>query len=207
MKRVSTMAALAVSLLLALGTFTFAQDRDDYYRGSVAQTRQYGYDNGFRDGQHKGQHEGRENDPSDYRTPDWRQASHGYKSWMGPLDAYQDGYQQGYRDGFRSGFVSQRPGWRGDGDGDRDDHDRDGNNNYYGSGSYGRAAYDTGYQDGVTMAREDIYKNKRFNPEPRARFDDRDHGYHREYGDKNAYQAEYTDGYRAGYEATFNRRY
>jgi hypothetical protein len=205
MQRQLRMAALAVSIVLALGTLSFAQDRDDYDRGNRAQTRQYGYDNGYRDGQRKGQHEGRENDPFDYRTPDWRQASHGYKSWMGPLNAFQDGYQQGYRDGFRSGFVSERPGWRGDGDGDRADQDR--GDSFYGSGQHTRVAYDTGYQDGVSMAREDLYQNKRFNPEPRSRFGGRDDGYSRAYGDKNIYKSEYTDGYRAGYQATFNRRY
>jgi len=121
-RRQLRMAALAISVVLALGTLSFAQDDDDYYRGNSAQTRQYGYDNGYRDGQRKGQHEGRENDPFDCRTPDWRQASHGYKSWMGPLGAFQDGYQQGYRDGFGSGFLSERPGWRAEGDGDRGDH-------------------------------------------------------------------------------------
>src|ERR1700757_2262601 len=103
------MAAVAVSVVLALSAFSLAQgyDRDDYYRGgNVAQTRQYGYDNGFRDGEKKGRHEGRENDPFDYRTPDWRQATHGYKSWMGPVSAFQSGYQQGYREGFQSGFAS-----------------------------------------------------------------------------------------------------
>jgi len=199
------MAALAISVVLALGTLSFAQDDDDYYRGNSAQTRQYGYDNGYRDGQRKGQHEGRENDPFDCRTPDWRQASHGYKSWMGPLGAFQDGYQQGYRDGFRSGFLSERPGWRGEGDGDRGDHY--GRDRFYGSGQHSRVAYDTGYQDGASMAREDIYQNKRFNPEPRAHFGGRDDGYSRAYGDKNIYKAAYTDGYRAGYQATFNRRY
>jgi len=204
MRRPLKMTALAVSVVLAFATFALAQDRDDY-RGNIAQTRQYGYDNGFRDGQHKGQREGRENDPFDYRTPDWHQASHGYKSWMGPLSAFQDGYQQGYREGFRSGFASKRPGWREDGDGYRDDHTR--GDHFYGPANHNRVAYDTGYQDGVAMAREDIYKNKRFNPEPRGPFDDRDNGYSRAYGDKNLYKAEYTDGYRAGYEATFNPRY
>jgi hypothetical protein len=212
MRRHMRMAALAVSMVLALGTLAAAQDWDDYNRGGgFAQARQYGYDNGFRDGEKRGRHEGRENDPYDYHTPDWRQATHGYKGWMGPVNAFQNGYQQGYADGFRSGFIAERPGWR-DGDGDRDDRYRGGA--YYGNGYYGgsyaynsRIGYDTGYQDGATMAREDISKSKPFNPNPRARFDDRDHGYHREYGDKNAYKAQYTDGYRAGYETTFNRRY
>lgn len=203
MRRQLQAATLAVSLVLALGSVSLAQDRDDYYRGGSAQARQYGYDNGFHDGQRKGQHEGRENDPFDYRTPDWHQASHGYKSWMGPLSLFQDGYQQGYREGFRSGFLSERPGFR-------EDRDRDGGyrgNGFFGSRRESRVAYDNGYQDGVTMAREDIYKNKRFNAEPRSRFGGRDDGYSRGYGDKNVYKAEYTDGYRAGYEATFNRRY
>ena len=212
MRRPMRMASLAVSVLLALGTFALAQDWDHYnYRGNTAQTRQYGYESGFRDGEKRGRHEGRENDPYDYHTPDWRQATRGYKGWMGPMNVFQNGYQQGYADGFRSGFESERPGWRGDRDGDRDGRYR--NNGYSGNGYYGnngydsRAGYDAGYQDGVTMAREDQYKNKPFNANPRARFEDRDHGYRREYGDKNSYKAEYTDGYRAGYQATFNGRY
>ena len=211
MQRHMRMAALAVSMTLALGALAAAQDWDDYNRGgNSAQARQNGYDNGFRDGEKRGRHEGHENDPYDYHTPDWRQATHGYKGWMGPVNAFQNGYQQGYADGFRSGFIAERPGWRDRG-GDRDDY-RGGAyyGNGYSGGSYAdssRVAYDTGYQDGVTMAREDLNKNKRFNPNPRARFDDRDHGYHREYGDKNLYKDRYTDGYRAGYQATFNGSY
>ncbi len=208
MRRQVRMASWAISAVLALGTIALAQDRDDYYyRGrNAAQTRQYGYDNGFRDGEKKGRHEGRENDPNDYRTPDWRQATHGYKNWMGPVNAFQNGYQQGYADGFRSGFASEQRGWRGDRDRAIAIYGYRGNG-YYGNGysSYNsRIGYDTGYQDGVTVAREDQYKNKPFNPNPRARFDGRDHNYRREYGDKNAYKAQYTDGYRAGYQATFN---
>ena len=212
MRRQIRMAALAVSAVLALGTFALAQDWDDYDhgRGNVAQTRQYGYDSGFRDGEKRGRHEGRENDPNDYHTPDWRQATHGYKNWMGPVNAFQNGYQQGYADGFRSGFSSESRGYRGD----RDDRYRGenyhGNGNGYYGGNYGynsRAGYEVGYQDGVTMAREDQYKNKPFNANPRARFGGRDNGYNREYGDKNAYKDQYTDGYRAGYQSASGRRY
>ena len=52
-----------------------------------------------------------------------------------------------------------------------------------------------------------MYRNKTFNPEPRGRYDDRDHGYRREYGDKNFYRQQYTEGYRAGYQAGYDRRY
>jgi len=170
------MAALAVSAVLALGTFALAQDWDDYH------------------------------------TPDWRQAKRGYKNWMGPVNAYQNGYQQGYSDGFRNGFIAERPGWR-DRDGDRYRGDGYRDEGYRGNGYYGgnyrydsRAGYNAGYQDGTTMAREDQYNRKPFNPNPRARYGGRDNGYVREYGDKNTYKAEYTDGYRAGYESAFNGR-
>jgi hypothetical protein len=201
MRRQLRTVAMAVSLFVALGTFTVAQDYDDYNRGGGNQARQYGYDNGFRDGQRRGQHEGRENDPYDYHTPDWRQATHGYKNWMGPIAAFQNGYQQGYVEGFRSGFNSERAGWRGDGDRDGDYR----GNRFYGSDN--RIAYNTGYQDGASVARDDMYKNKSFNPEPRGRYDDRDHGYRREYGDKNFYRSQYAEGYRAGYQSAFDRRY
>jgi hypothetical protein len=197
MMRRMKMAALVVTVMLALSGFALAQrdyDDDDGYhrRGDGAQARQYGYDNGYRDGLRRGQHEGRENDPSDYRTPDWRQATHGYKSWMGPVDWFQNGYQQGYRDGFQSGYDSVRGRWR---DGGRDD---------YGHGWRGRSpAYDIGYQDGRSMAREDWARGKRFNSNPRGPYDDRDHGYRREYGDKRYYKDQYTEGYRQGYEAGY----
>jgi hypothetical protein len=114
----------------------------------------------------------------------------------------------------------------GDGDGDADHrvYDRGGYGVYdgggygdYGSGSYGNnrpwfggagynGAYNFGYQDGSSVAREDIAKGKPYNPNPRGRYDDEDHGYHREYGDKNAYKAQYANGYRAGYESVFGHR-
>lgn len=173
-----------------------AQDYDDY-RGGGNQARQYGYENGFRDGQRRGLHEGRENDPNDYHTPDWRQATHGYQNWMGPVGAFQNGYQQGYAEGFRAGFNSAHPVYRGD------DYDR--GNRVYGSGN--RIAFDTGYQDGASVAREDMYRNKSFNPEPRGKYDDRDHGYRREYGARDFYRSQYTEGYRAGYQSAFGWRY
>ncbi|HXY49178.1 MAG TPA: hypothetical protein VEI01_06985 [Terriglobales bacterium] len=101
---------------------------------------------------------------------------------------YQNGYQQGSREGFQSGFASVA--FRGP-DGAR-----------Y-SGSVG---YQIGYQDGTTVAREDLAKNKRFDPNPRGPYNGRDHGYRREYGDKGYYQQLYTDGYRAGYRTVFDRR-
>jgi len=66
--------------------------------------------------------------------------------------------------------------------------------------------YSAGYTDGREVAREDRMRGKPFNENPRGKYDHRDHGYIREYGDKNDYRARYTEGYRAGYEASFGYR-
>jgi len=94
--------------------------RDNYYdRGSSQQAHTYGYQNGYRDGYRKGQHEGRENDPGDIDVRALERATHGYQSWMGSIESFQDGYRDGYRRGFRKGYEATSRGWR-----DRD-HDGD----------------------------------------------------------------------------------
>jgi len=86
---------------------------DDYFdRGSGQQAHAYGYRNGYSDGYRKGQHEGRENDPGDIDVRALGQATHGYRSWMGPIDSFQDGYRDGYRQGFRKGYEATNRRWR-----------------------------------------------------------------------------------------------
>ena len=211
MSRQTRFAALAIAVILAFGGLSLAQyrhgDDDGYYQGDLGQARQYGIQQGYRDGYEKGRHEGRENDPNDYQDPNWRQATRGYERWMGPVEVFQTAYREGYRNGFQAGFRSLNRGW-----GDRD---RDDDNGVYNRGGYingqsyegygGNLGYRIGYQDGINQAREDASKNKAFNANPRGKYDDRDHGYHREYGDKSNYKARYSDGYRAGYESAFRR--
>jgi hypothetical protein len=208
MTRTVRTAALAVTFILGLSLAGMAQhDYDDgYYRGGDQnQARQYGYQNGYRDGVARGREEGLENDRFDYRTPDGRQSLRGYEGWMGPAGAFQRGYQEGYRLGLSSGYdaVSNR---RGDHDHDADDRGYSGLWGY-GDGRFSSPAYNIGYQDGAQVAREDIQNGKRFNSTPRSRYDDRDHGYRREYGSKDRYKSIYTDGYRAGYEANYRDPY
>jgi hypothetical protein len=213
MMRQMRIAALAVAVTVVLSGLALAQrdaDDDDYYyqRGYAGQAQEYGYQSGYRDGYRKGQHEGREGDYNDYQTPDWRQASRGYQSWMGPLGVFQSAFRDGYVTGFRAGFQSVNR--RGDGDGDRDDRGYypfwgEYSGSYPNRGSWGSPAYNFGYQDGASVARSDIYSHKPFNPNPRGRYDDRDHGYSREYGSKDAYRAQYAAGYRAGYQSVLQR--
>ncbi len=78
------LAAMLAAMTVVMTTAAHSQyDADDGYQGDAAQARQYGYQSGYCDGYNKGRHEGRDNDPNDYQTPDWRQASRGYQDWMG----------------------------------------------------------------------------------------------------------------------------
>ena len=205
-KGMSALAGIALAMVLTAGAVASAQIYDRPYSASVVQTRQYGYDSGYRDGVSRGQHEGRENDPYDYRTPDWRQATRGYQPWMGPLPAFQQGYQQGYAAGFQSGLASVRPAMPYVA---RED---------FRPVSYPPApypedryvattAYNFGREDGAETAREDIYHRKPYNPVPRDRYSHMDHGYQHQFGDKEFYRSKYDEGYRAGYDSVFNRRY
>ena len=126
MRRVRGKVILSVALVLAASVLfsraAFAQygyDDDYYERGSGQEAHQYGYQSGYQDGYRKGQHEGRENDPGDINVRALQQATHGYRRWMGPIEAFQDGYRDGYRHGFRMGYQSTNRGWR-----DREYEDR-----------------------------------------------------------------------------------
>jgi hypothetical protein len=198
MKQTLKLVSCVLALTLILSGIALARDHDDdddYYRGgNSAQARSYGYQNGYRDGASRGRHEGREHDPNDYQTPDWRQATRGYRNWMGPVGWYQRGYQDGYQNGFRDAYRDTA-GWN-------DDWRRGGGQ--YGGWQYNdSSAYRFGYEDGSIAARSDLEKGKSYNSKPRGRYEDRDHGYRREYGSRDRYKADYTRGYRAGYDANY----
>ena len=118
MKSVIRRTILAVGMAFALGAIFSGSASaqygyyDDYSYGSARQAHQYGYQSGFNDGVRKGRHEGRENDPGDVDVRALREATHGYRRWMGPVEAFQDGYRDGYRQGFRRGYRAGNRGWR-----------------------------------------------------------------------------------------------
>ena len=208
-----TFTATLVLSGLALAQYDYDGDRDRdrdrdnnndrYERADSGASQQYGYQNGYKDGVGKGRHEGREHDPNDYLTPDWHKASHGYQRWMGSQGAYQHAYREGYSRGFRDGYQEVAGGYnsqqrlRRAEDGWRTSYDEDG----------GNVANRFGYEDGAEAAREDIEHRKSYNASPRGRFGGRDDGYRREFGNKDRYKAEYTAGYRAGYDSVMSHRY
>jgi len=104
-----------------------------------------------------------------------------------------------------SGFAAAQDGRYGD----RDDNRYNDYRYYDRDDNYRRGldvARDFGFRDGAQVAREDMWNRKRFNPNPRGRFDDADHGYRRAFGNKHEYREEYSEAYRAGYRNTFRER-
>jgi hypothetical protein len=86
---------------------------------------------------------------------------------------------------------------------DRDDnrYDYERHNFRYGM----HEAREFGARDGASVARQDLWSRKPFNPNPRGRFDDADHGYRREFGSLHEYRERYTEAYRAAYQRCFRR--
>jgi hypothetical protein len=119
MKRLALRTVFAVALVFA-AVMAFSGSAcaqygyyDQYYDdGSAQQAHRYGFQNGYRDGYHKGRHEGRENDAGDINVRALAKATHGYRSWMGPIEYFQDGYRDGYRRGFRVGYDATNHRWR-----------------------------------------------------------------------------------------------
>jgi hypothetical protein len=83
-----------------------------------------------------------------------------------------------------------------------------GGNYGYGNYGYGRgtSGFNFGYQDGAMVARQDMAEGKPYHPDPRGKYEDEDHGYNGSLGDKQAYRAQYANGYRSGYVAAFRGR-
>ena len=114
---------------------------------------------------------------------------------------------QDYRYPDRDGRYDNRDDSRYDNrDGDRDNryYDRGGDrDDYFRRGL--EVARNTGFHDGAEVAREDMWRNKPFNPNPRGRYDDADHGYRSQFGDKHEYREHYSEAYRDGYASAFRQ--
>jgi len=70
-----------------------------------------------------------------------------------------------------------------------------------------KVARDVGFNDGAQVAREDSWKAKPFNPNPRGPYDNADHGYRSQFGDKHEYREAYSAAYRDGYLSVRGRGY
>ena len=69
-----------------------------------------------------------------------------------------------------------------------------------------RAAREFGFRDGAQVAREDMWRGKPFNPNPRGSYGRADDGYRREFGSIHEYREHYAQAYRESYENAFRDR-
>lgn len=172
---------------------------DGYYRQLNADRRQ-AYEQGYQSGFRKGLEERRE---GDYHG--WRESDCGRRvdrDHDGDDRAINQAFSNGCRAGFADAYSGRGARFGGFGYGDGDDY---GNRGGYGYGNAGQVARQFGYQDGASVAAEDLQKRKPYNPNPRGRYDDADHGYRHEFGDKGWYKQQYSQAYRQGYEQEYQR--
>ncbi|GAC1672496.1 MAG: hypothetical protein NVS9B4_27450 [Candidatus Acidiferrum sp.] len=177
------------------------------YGGSVV-AKDHGYQHGYRDGLRQGRADVTRNVPHNLESEDYRRADLGYESYMGERDDFQNGYRDGYRAGYDDGYYNKSI--RSDiyGVDDRYDPDRrprtDADARYEKWG-YSDVAFDTGYRDGMQAGQNDLRQHKEYRPEKHDAYEDADHGYRKNYGDKNLFKEQYRKGFMRGYQDTFNR--
>ena len=167
----------------------------------------YGYRTGYADGFQQGREDRQTGKSYDFHSGDYDNAMRGYQSYMGSREGYKEGYRRGfvagYNDGFRghgARFMDPYGSSPRNNYGDQDDYDP--------APAYGPApgydhqseAFRIGYRDGMIAGGKDRSKNKKFRPTKNDKYEDADHGYTHDYGNKKEYKREYRDGFVAGYE-------
>lgn len=68
-----------------------------------------------------------------------------------------------------------------------------------------RAAYDTGYGEGLKQGEKDARKGNYFAYEDERTYQRADKGYHRSFGDRERYRQSFRNGYAAGYTQAYQR--
>jgi hypothetical protein len=100
---------------------------DEGYRSHDA--ARYGFERGYREGTQQGFEDARRGRRPDFvHNGDYRDATDGYRGWMGSRRAFSHGFDRGFREGYRRAFEEARRDWRGRGDrryGYDDDRGRD----------------------------------------------------------------------------------
>jgi hypothetical protein len=203
-------ALLSLGLALVLSTPALAHDPDDY-RGD---SRQIGYQNGYRDGFQHGRYDLSQRAGYNFRSEDYERGDTGYDSSMGSRGQFKQGYRDGYRAGYDDGFYSRRARFEvyvqpafgdyrdrdGDGDYDRDD-------SYYDrrDSDYRSVAYNTGFQDGLDEGAKDRRTGHSFRPYEHAAWKDADHNLSTVRANKQDYKSRYREGYERGYQQGYGR--
>jgi len=190
--------------LLFLAATIAAQER---YGGSM-DAKEHGFQHGYRDGLRQGRTDLSRNIAYNFEHEDYRRADLGYQEYMGERDDFQHGYRDGYKAGYDDGY-NNKP-MRRDIYGLNDSYDpdqrprSDADGEYYEKWQYSDVAMDTGYRDGLQAGYNDLRRQKDFHPEKHDAYEDGNHGYRKDYGDKNLYKEQYRKAFIRGYEDAFN---
>jgi hypothetical protein len=213
-------AAATVVALLLLASVAVAQNGDyggsrntagqsDY--GGSRKAREHGFQHGYRDGYRQGRADLKANVKYNPESQDFRNADLGYEEYMGSREDFQDGYRGGFKAGYDDGFNgkpvrSDLYGVKGDDyDPDRVPR-RDEDADAYAKWAYTDVATDIGYRDGISAGQNDLRNHKEYRPEKHDAYKDADHGFRKDYGDKNLYKEQYRKGFMRGYEDAFHNQ-
>jgi hypothetical protein len=174
--------------------------------GGALDPWQHGYEHAYRDGADQGRQDRENRHPYTSRDTDFW-AARGYERAFGDRNDYMDGYRQGYQAGYDDGYYGldgqygdlySRP-QAGRRVSPRDDPYAD---RQYSSTDM---AFDAGYREGVTLARQDRGRNTRSNYQNSPIYRGGDSGYRSTYGDRDTYRMQFRDGVARGYEDGFGR--
>jgi hypothetical protein len=214
---------------LALPTWAHAQSgllinpADAQYAGAQApynEIRRDAYDYGYREGARAGEQDARRGERFHFEDErEYRNGDGGYHRQYGDRDRYRQtfrsGYAAGYSDGYRrnGGYngSNSRYGQGGPRGGYGDpryggvygDPRYGGRDPRYGGGygsGYSSLAFDNGGRDGYEKGREDIRKNRSFDPLRHSWYRSGDRHYEGQYGSRDEYKNIYRRGFQQGYE-------
>jgi hypothetical protein len=167
------------------------------------------YDRGYQEGRARGEEDARRGDRFAYQDErEFQRADRGYHRGFGDRERYRqifrDGFASGYSNGYsrysRYGRYEQGPyGSRGPYGQSGGYGSRGGGYGAYGGGYYS-PALDNGIRDGYEKGREDVRKNRSFDPRRHSWYRSGDRHYEREYGPKERYEDVYRRGFQEGYE-------
>jgi hypothetical protein len=219
-----SVAALAVpawaqaqsGLLINPADIRYADAQAPYY-----DIRRDAYDYGYREGMRAGEIDARRGDRFGFEDErEYRNGDGGYRRQYGDRDRYRQtfrsGYAAGYSDAYRrfggygaDGRYRNDPRYGGGGYDPRyggGGYDPRYGGRYPGYGGYGTSGYgygvafENGRRDGLEKGREDIRKNRSFDPLRHSWYRSGDRHYEREYGSRDDYKNVYRRGFQEGYE-------
>lgn len=211
-KRIAWLA-LAFVVAASLSGLGFAHEHEHAKENRGLHTPlQYGYHNGYLDGFQHGREDRQAGVGYSFVSRDYDNAMGGYEPYMGSSHEYREGYRKGYRAGYNDGFHGRNARFvvPSDDGGYGREAQYPGDRDYYGpevpGGRHRSVAFRVGYQDGLIDGGKDWRKHKDFRPSKHDRYEDADHGYRHDYGNKKEYKREYREGYLAGYQRGYGDR-